>query len=86
MARHNGIEIIMAHECDLLKGVREGCEFVRFFGTTPQKLISGGLYEKIEIACHAKPYRRDRLSDARSHHLCHRLSLPFEPVSHCQGA
>ena len=58
-ARRNGIDIIMAHECDRRRG---GCEFVHFFKTTPQMLISDGLYEKLAISCHAEPYRHLSLS------------------------
>lgn len=58
-ARDNGVEVVMAHECDLRRG---GCEFVRFFSTTPQMLISGGLYDKLAVAFHAEPYRQVSLA------------------------
>ena len=58
-ARTNGVEVVLAHECDVQRG---GCKFLRFFETTPQKLISDGLYDKIAIACHAEPYRQVSLS------------------------
>ena len=41
LARAAGFPIVMLHENDPAKG---GCEFGRFFETTPQDLISGGLY------------------------------------------
>ena len=58
-ARTNGVEVVMAHECDVQRG---GCNFVQFFETTPQKLISDGLFDKIAIACHAEPYRQMSMS------------------------
>ena len=36
-----GLKIVMVHENDKEKG---GCEFVDFFGTTPQELIDDGIY------------------------------------------
>ena len=36
--------IVMLHENDPVKG---GCEFGRFFETTPQDLINGGLYDAL---------------------------------------
>ena len=58
-ARTNGVEVVLAHECDVQRG---GCKFLLIFETTPQKLISDGLYDKIAIACHAEPYRQVSLS------------------------
>ena len=40
-ARKAGLNIVMVHENDKGKG---GCEFVDFFGTTPQELIDDGIY------------------------------------------
>ena len=36
-----GLKVVMVHENDKEKG---GCEFVDFFGTTPQELIDDGIY------------------------------------------
>ena len=58
-ARNHGVDVVMAHECDARRG---GCEFVRFFSTTPQMLISDGLYDKLAVACHAEPYRQVSLA------------------------
>ena len=58
-ARNHGVDVVMAHECDLRRG---GCEFVRFFSTTPQALISGGLYDKLAVACQPEPYRQVSLA------------------------
>ena len=44
-ARKAGLNIVMVHENDKGKG---GCEFVDFFGTTPQELIDDGIYK---LAC-----------------------------------
>jgi len=38
--------IVMCHETDPDKG---GCEFVRFFATTPQELISAGIYKPLAV-------------------------------------
>ena len=55
MARAMGFEeIVMVHENDPARG---GCEFARFFSTTPQDLIEDGLYGSIAIALHAMPHR-----------------------------
>ena len=40
-AREDKLKIVMAHETDPEKG---GCIFARFFETTPQELITDGLY------------------------------------------
>ena len=39
--------IVMLHENDLANG---GCEFARFFSTTPQDLIADGLYKALALA------------------------------------
>ena len=46
-ARAIKLHIVLAHETD---GARGGCEFSEFFKTTPQDLVSGGLYSKIAVA------------------------------------
>ena len=46
-ARKVDLEIIMVHEVDEARG---GCEFARFFQSTPQDLIEDGLYRNIAIA------------------------------------
>ena len=48
-ARAAMMPIVMCHEKDL---ERDGCEFGRFFGTTPQDLIDDGLYKALAIAAH----------------------------------
>jgi len=47
-ARQDRLKIVMAHENDLDRG---GCEFAKFFETTPQELINAGLYNALAIAC-----------------------------------
>jgi hypothetical protein len=47
-ARQDRLKIVMAHENDLDRG---GCEFAKFFETTPQELINGGLYDALATAC-----------------------------------
>lgn len=49
-AREGHLEIVMAHETDPEKG---GCQFERFFSTTPPDLIRNGLYKALAIACFA---------------------------------
>ena len=46
-ARQAGFPIVMLHETDTDNG---GCEFARFFETTPGDLIAGGLYKMLAIA------------------------------------
>jgi len=47
-ARQDKLKIVMAHENDPDLG---GCEFAKFFETTPQELINAGLYNALAIAC-----------------------------------
>jgi hypothetical protein len=54
LAMQNGIQIVMVHEVD---PARDGCDFSRFFKTTPQDLIDAGLYKSLAIAAHREPYR-----------------------------
>ena len=53
-ARANGLPIVMLHENDMDNG---GCEFARFFETTPQDLIAGGLYTALAFANYPGPFR-----------------------------
>jgi hypothetical protein len=53
-ATQAGIKIVLVHENDPEKG---GCEFGMFFGTTPQELITDGIYSDIAIALHTLPHR-----------------------------
>ena len=53
-ARAAGIRVILAHECDPTLG---GCEFSRFFQTTPQDLIADGLYARVAVAFHTGLHR-----------------------------
>ena len=53
-ARELGIAILLVHENDEACG---GCPFDRLFQTTPEELISEGLYRKIAVACHVGPLR-----------------------------
>ena len=46
--------MILAHECDPTLG---GCEFSRFFQTTPQDLIADGLYARVAVAFHTGLHR-----------------------------
>ena len=48
-ARTAGLPIVMAHENDMALG---GCEFSRFFTTTPQDLINDGLYNALAFAAY----------------------------------
>jgi len=48
-ARQAGFPTVMLHENDMDNG---GCEFGRFFETTPQDLISGGLYKALAFAAY----------------------------------
>jgi len=45
--------IVMVHENDMEHG---GCEFARFFQTTPRDLIQGGLYSALAFALYPGPY------------------------------
>jgi hypothetical protein len=53
-ARAEDITVILVHECDPMLG---GCEFGSFFQTTPQDLISDGLYARIAVAFHTGQHR-----------------------------
>ena len=63
-ARADKLPIVMAHENDPTRG---GCLFAKFFETTPQELIAGGLYSsQVARSCfpgrhheaRANPHRR----------------------------
>ena len=49
VARDAKVPIVMCHENDPERG---GCEFARFFGTTPQDLIDHGLYTTLAFAAY----------------------------------
>ena len=69
-ARADKLKIVMAHENDLDRG---GCEFSKFFETTPQELIAGGLYNgDLARACYPGRHHEVRACSAR---------LPFSPWS-----
>ena len=53
-ARAAELPLVMAHENDEERG---GCEFARFFSTTPQDLIDNGLYHALAFACHPGDHR-----------------------------
>ena len=53
-ARRVGLPVEMLHECDPARG---GCEFAKFFKTTPEDLLADGLYSKIANALHPGPHR-----------------------------
>ena len=53
-ARANHLPLVMLHENDMDNG---GCEFARFFETTPQDLIAGGLYTALAFANYPGPFR-----------------------------
>jgi hypothetical protein len=44
------LPIVMAHESDPDRG---GCEFSRFFCTTPEDLINDGLYKTLAVSLYA---------------------------------
>ena len=46
--------IVLVHEVDHERG---GCAFEHLFQTTPEDLVSGGLYTKVALACQAAPLR-----------------------------
>jgi hypothetical protein len=54
-ANRLSLRIVMVHECDPDKN---GCPFAQFFRTTPEDLISGGLYGAIANAFHPEPHRQ----------------------------
>ena len=51
----NGFPIVMVHENDEAAG---GCEFARFFESTPQDLIADGLYKALAYAWYPDPFRQ----------------------------
>jgi len=51
--------IVMLHENDMDNG---GCEFGRFFSTTPQDIIAGGLYKALALAYYPGPFRQVSLT------------------------
>jgi len=51
--------IVMLHENDMDNG---GCEFARFFSTTPQDIIAGGLYKALALAYYPGPFRQVSLT------------------------
>jgi len=53
-ARSLGIEILLIHEND---PDHDGCAFDKLFQSTPEELVSEGLYNKIAVACHPGPHR-----------------------------
>ena len=55
IARAAGLPVVMAHENDPERG---GCEFSRFFRTTPEDLINGGLYKALAFAFYSGPHHR----------------------------
>ena len=58
-ANRLSLRIVMVHECDPDKN---GCPFAQFFRTTPDDLISGGLYGAIANAFHQEPHRQISLA------------------------
>ena len=58
-ARANGFQMVMVHENDEADG---GCEFARFFETTPQDLIADGLYKALAYAWYPDPFRQVSLA------------------------
>ena len=58
-ANRMSLRIVMVHECDPDKN---GCPFAQFFRTTPEDLISGGLYGAIANALHQEPHRQISLA------------------------
>jgi hypothetical protein len=63
-ARAANLPLVMLHENDMANG---GCEFARFFETTPRDLISGGLYMALAVALYPGPFRP--VSIALAHNL-----------------
>ena len=53
-ARGVGLSVVLVHECDPARG---GCEFGHFFQTTPQDLISDGLYARVAVAFQVGQHR-----------------------------
>ena len=56
LAMASELPIVLPHEHDPIKS---GCQFERFFTTTPPDLIRDGLYKKLAFACF--PGKKDRL-------------------------
>ena len=56
-AREDKLKIVMAHENDPDLG---GCGFFKFFETTPQELIAGGLYSSLAVGLHSGRHREAR--------------------------
>jgi len=67
-AKRLSLRIVMVHECDPDKN---GCPFAQFFRTTPEDLISGGLYGAIANAFHPEPHRQISLAS---------VAVPFGAV------
>jgi uncharacterized membrane protein YbaN (DUF454 family) len=69
------LPIIMLHEQDpdstsFVDGSQNAaCEFGRFFSTTPQGLIDGGLYHAIATALYAPPHRAVGIALSAMNHL-----------------
>ena len=59
IAMSHNIPIVMVHENDVDRG---GCQFGRFFQTTPEDLIRDGLYKKLALAAYADPLREVSLA------------------------
>jgi len=55
VALSKGLPILLVHECDVKRG---GCEFDRFFQTTPHDLIKKGLYSAVAVPLHSGIHRR----------------------------
>jgi len=53
-ARDHRLPIVMLHEND---ASRNGCDFGLFFKTTPEDLVTSGLFRKLAIAFYAEPHR-----------------------------
>ena len=51
--------IVMLHENDMQNG---GCDFGRFFATTPQDVIASGLYKALALAYYPGPFRKVSLT------------------------
>jgi hypothetical protein len=54
-AREHKLPIVMVHETDEFN---DGCEFENFFRSTPEDLVSDGLYSAIATALHREPHRQ----------------------------
>ena len=58
-ARARGMPIEIYHECD---PARAGCEFAKFFTTTPEDLLAEGLYSQLAIALQPGAHREVSLA------------------------